>query len=315
MTVQWGLLSTAHINRKIIPAITQSAQGNLLGVASRSQSKAHVYADEWKIPRAYGSYEELLADKEINVVYISVPNHLHAEWIIKCLQADKHVLCEKPMCLSLEELEAVKMMSDQTGYKVMEAFMHLHHPQTHLWKSIVDTGVLGEIQHIRSSFTSTLDRSIENYRWDPDAGGGALWDIGVYPVSLIQYLYGASPNSVFGSMYTEGGVDVSTSAMLDFGQGRSAQLFVSFRSTFSTDTMIQGSAGQLYISHPYTNVDQCKAYIRRGNVLEHLDVPRQYLYSGEIAAMHDLIIDQKIPNVTLEVSRNVLSTILKIKIR
>ena len=192
--------------------------------------------------------------------------------------------------------------------------MHLHHPQTQLWKSIVDSGRLGDIHTMNSCFSFNLDRTSDNYRWDPDAGGGALWDVGVYPISLFQYLYGVTPMSGHALQHNEAGVDYSTSALLDFGQGRSAQFFVSFRSEYSTDTVIRGSTGQLYISHPYNNVDSCQAFIRRGSETESLDVPRQYLYSGEVENMHDIILNGKSPQVTLQDSRNVLSTILNLKI-
>ncbi len=313
MTVQWGILSTARINRRIIPAISNSARGNLLGVASRDITKATEYASQWEIPLAYGTYEELLANKDINIVYISLPNHLHAEWIIKSLKAGKHVLCEKPMCLSLVEMDAIEEASRLTGLTVMEGIMYLHHPQTHLWKSIIDSGSLGEIHTINSRFSFNFDRGPENYRWDPEAGGGALWDVGIYPISLFQYLYRSSAKAGHASMYHENNVDLSTTALLEYGDGRTAQLFVSFRSAYSTDTIIQGSNGLLNISHPFNNVDFCKAYIQRDSGIENLEVPRQYLYSGEVENIHDIILNGQSPHVTLDDSRNVLKTILNLR--
>lgn len=313
MTIHWGILSTAHINRRIIPAIQHSGRGHLTGVASRDLDKAQQYASSWNIPKAYGSYENLLADPDIQVIYISLPNHLHAEWIIKSLDAGKQVLCEKPICLSLTEMESIEDACNRTSNFVMEGFMHLHHPQTHLWKSILDSGALGDIHSLRSTFSFNLERPADNYRWHAATGGGALWDVGVYPISLFQYLLGESPVSVIASMYEENDIDQSTSAQLNYTGGRTGQFFVSFRSSFSTDTIIHGSAGQLHISHPYTNPDACRASIVRGNTTEHLDVPRQYLYSGEVEAMHDYIIAGKIPIVTSAFSRGVLETILKVK--
>ncbi len=313
MTIHWGILSTAHINRRIIPAIEQSGRGFLTGVASRDQAKAEEYASSWNIPKAYGSYEALLADRDIQVIYISLPNHLHSEWIIKSLEAGKQVLCEKPMCLSLPEMESIEDACSRTGNFVMEGFMHLHHPQTHLWKSILDSGTLGDIHSLRSTFSFNLERPADNYRWHSAAGGGALWDVGVYPISLFQYLLGESPVSVMASMYEENGIDQSTSAQLTYAGGRTGQFFVSFRSSFSTDTIIHGSAGQLHISHPFTNPDACRASIVRGNTTEQIDVPRQYLYSGEVEAMHDYIITGKVPIVTSAFSRGVLETIIKVK--
>ncbi|MBK9106260.1 MAG: Gfo/Idh/MocA family oxidoreductase [Saprospiraceae bacterium] len=313
MKINWGILSTAHINRRIIPAIRHSGRGQLRAVASRDLFKAEAYALHWDIPISYGSYEELLADKDIHIIYNSLPNHLHAHWTIKALEAGKQVLCEKPMCLTLAEMDAIEEASLRTGNFVMEGYMHLHHPQTHLWKSIVDSGVLGEIHSLRSCFTFNLERPTDNYRWNADAGGGALWDVGVYPISLFQYLLGESPISGMATFHLQDGVDHSTSAQLDYTQGRTAQFFVSFRSSFSTDIIIHGSAGQLQISHPLTNADACQAYIRSGNKIEHLDVPRQYLYSGEVEAMHDYLTSGKKPLVTTAFSRKILETILMLK--
>jgi predicted dehydrogenase len=313
MTIHWGILSTAHINRRIIPAIQHSGRGYLAGVASRDLVKAQQYASTWNIPKAYGSYEDLLADPDIQVIYISLPNHLHTEWIIKSLEAGKQVLCEKPMCLSLTEMEYIEDACNRTGNFVMDGLMHLHHPQTHLWKSILDSGTLGDIHSLRSTFSFNLERPADNYRWHAAAGGGALWDVGVYPISLFQYLLGESPISVMASMYEENGIDQSTSALLTYTGGRTGQFFVSFRSSFSTDTIIHGSAGQLHISHSFTNADACRASIVRGNTTEQLDVPRQYLYSGEVEAMHDFIETGKIPIVTTSFSKGVLESVLLLK--
>lgn len=313
MTINWGILSTAHINRRIIPAIRQSSHGHLRAVASRDLLKAEAYALTWNIPKPYGTFEDLLADQDIHIIYNSLPNHLHAQWTINALEAGKQVLCEKPMCLSVSEMEAIEEACHRTGNMVMEGYMHLHHPQTHLWKSIVDSGVLGEIHSLRSCFSFNLERPADNYRWNADAGGGALWDVGVYPISLFQYLLGESPMSGMATLHLQDGVDHSTSAHLDYTKGRTAQFFVSFHSAFSTDTVIHGSAGQLYISHPFTNADACHAYIKSGNKTEHLDVPRQYLYNGEVDAMHDYILAGKNPIVTTSFSRNVLETILMLK--
>jgi xylose dehydrogenase (NAD/NADP) len=309
MTINWGILSTAHINRRVIPAIRHSSRGHLLAVASRDLDKAQEYASQWHIPHAYGSYDDLLANDSIHAVYISIPNHLHTEWILKALQSGKHVLCEKPMCMSMPDLESVEKEMERTQLKVMEGFMHLHHPQTHLWKSIIDAGTLGDVQMMTSSFCFTLDRPEHNYRWDSKAGGGALWDVGVYPITLMQYLMNDSPQFATAIMNIDRGIDMSTSGMLEFSNARTGYFFVSFKSDFSTDTCIHGTLGQLMISHPYTNVDACQAFIRNGNKTERVEVPREYLYSGEIENMHDMILDGKPSRVPISVSRNVLQTI------
>ena len=158
--LNWGLLSTAKINRALIKPLNASKRTRLLAVASRSQSSADAYAREWKIPRAHGSYEAMFNDPEIDVVYNSLPNHLHAEWTIKALHAGKHVLCEKPIALSLDELDAMTQAAQETGNVLAEAFMYRHHAQTLKVKEIVDSGALGKIQLIKGAFTFTIKNGI-----------------------------------------------------------------------------------------------------------------------------------------------------------
>ena len=171
--LNWGLLSTAKINRALIKPLNASKRTRLLAVASRSISSAEAYAREWNIPRAHGSYEALLADPEIDVIYNSLPNHLHAEWTIKALRAGKHVLCEKPFALTLAEVDAMSQAAHETGKVLAEAFMYLHHAQTLKIKEIVESGVLGKLQLIKGAFTFTLTRE-GNYRWMEEMGGGSI---------------------------------------------------------------------------------------------------------------------------------------------
>src|SRR5512133_1849587 len=207
--LNWGVLSTARINRALIKPLTASKRTRLLAVASRSLSSAESYAREWKIPRAHGSYEALLADPEIDVIYNSLPNHLHAEWTIKALHAGKHVLCEKPIALTLAEVDAMTQAAKETGKVLAEAFMYRHHPQTLKAKEIVDSGALGELQLIRGAFTFTLTRE-GDIRSKKETGGGSIWDIGCYPISYARMIVGAEPVEVFGWQVTSaGGVDDS----------------------------------------------------------------------------------------------------------
>ena len=175
--LNWGLLSTARINRALIKPLNASKRTRLLAVASRSQSSAEAYAREWKIPRAHGSYEALLNDPEIDVIYNSLPNHLHTEWTIKALRAGKHVLCEKPIALTLAELDAMSQAAQETGKVLAEAFMYRHHAQTLKVKEIVDGGELGRIQLIKGAFTFTLTHE-DDIRLNQETGGGSIWDVG-----------------------------------------------------------------------------------------------------------------------------------------
>src|SRR6266542_959291 len=156
--LNWGLLSTARINRALIAPLRVSKRNNLLAVGSRTQESADQYAREWKIPRSHGSYEALLADPEIDVVYNSLPNHLHAEWTIKAVEAGKHVLCEKPLALNVDEVDAMQAAARKHGRFVMEAFMYRHHPQTLKVQEIVKSGSLGTLKLIRGSFSFVLSR-------------------------------------------------------------------------------------------------------------------------------------------------------------
>ena len=141
--IRWGLLSTAHINRRLIPAIRASERGELVAVASRSQDQADAYAAEWDIPQAFASYEAILASDAIDAVYISLPNHLHAEWTVKALHNGKHVLCEKPFALSLEGVDSMIAATEETGNVLAEAFMYRHHPQMKAVGEWVQAGRLG----------------------------------------------------------------------------------------------------------------------------------------------------------------------------
>jgi predicted dehydrogenase len=189
--LRWGLLSTARINKALFTPLRTSKRNRLLAVASRSQEKAGAYAHEKKIQLAYGSYEALLADPEIDVIYNSLPNHLHAEWTIKAVEAGKHVLCEKPLALSTDEVDSMDTAAEKYGKVVAEAFMYRSHPKTLKVKEIVDSGELGQVKIVRSSFTFVMTNP-NDYRWKPEMGGGGLWDIGCYPLSYPASCSGRS---------------------------------------------------------------------------------------------------------------------------
>src|SRR5215510_1697063 len=171
--LNWGLLSTANINRALITPLRASKRNRLLAVGSRTQESADKYAREWKISRAHGSYEALLADPEIDVIYNPLPNHLHAEWTIKAVEAGKHVLCEKPLALNVDEVDAIQAAARKHGRVVMEAFMYRHHPQTLKVQELVKSGSIGTLKLIRGSFSFSLTRE-KDVRLDPAMGGEAF---------------------------------------------------------------------------------------------------------------------------------------------
>ncbi|HFQ94108.1 MAG TPA: Gfo/Idh/MocA family oxidoreductase, partial [Anaerolineae bacterium] len=222
--VRWGLLSTANINRRLIPAIRQSEGGELVAVASRNKDTAVAYANQWDIPQTFGSYQEMLDSDAIDAVYNPLPNHLHAEWSIKAMRAGKHVLCEKPFALSLEEVDEMTAVSQETGMALAEAFMYRHHPQTKMIGEMVGDGRIGQITLVRAAFNFMLTNP-DNVRLVPEYGGGCLWDVGVYPVSFSQYIMGGPPEWVFSTQRLgETGVDIFFAAQMGYGNGRIAQI-------------------------------------------------------------------------------------------
>jgi D-xylose 1-dehydrogenase (NADP+, D-xylono-1,5-lactone-forming) len=197
--VKWGIMSTADINRKVIPGAHASPKVDLVAVASRDQARADAYAKTWEIERAYGSYEALLEDPDIEAVYISLPNNMHIDWSIKALEAGKHVLCEKPLSRHADQVEAAFDTADRVGRLLSEAFMYRHNPQTKHAKELVDSGAIGELRLVRSAFSYSLYDE-ENIRLRTDVDGGALMDVGCYTVSGSR-LFGGEPERVFGEAW------------------------------------------------------------------------------------------------------------------
>ena len=195
--VKWGIISTADINRKVIPGAHASGQVELVAVASRDQRRADEYAKRWDIPRAFGTYDDLLADPEIEAVYISLPNTMHCDWSMRALEAGKHVLCEKPLSRHPEEVAAAFDTADRTGLHLSEAFMYRHNPQTKRLQELVAEGAIGQLRIIRSVFSYSL-YDHDNIRLRTDVEGGALMDVGCYNVSGSRLL-GGEPNRSSGT--------------------------------------------------------------------------------------------------------------------
>ena len=194
-----GLLSTADINRKVIPGARASDKVDLIAVASRDRARAEEYAKTWEIERAYGSYEAMLEDSDLDAVYISLPNTLHREWSIRSLEAGKHVICEKPFSKRPDDVEAAFDAAERTGRLLTEAFMYRHNPQTAKLVELVREGAVGELRVVRSAFSYSL-YDTENIRLRTDVDGGSLMDVGCYCVSGSRLLAG-EPAAVSGQAY------------------------------------------------------------------------------------------------------------------
>ena len=194
-----GILSTAHINRLVIPGAHASEKVELVGVASRDLARAKAYAREWEIERAYGSYEALLEDPDVDAVYISLPNTLHCAWSVRSVEAGKHVLCEKPLSRHPAEVERAFDAAERAGRLLTEAFMYRHNPQTARVRQLVGEGAIGEVRVIRSAFSYSL-YDADNIRLRTDVEGGSLMDVGCYCVSGSRLL-GGEPTEVYGQAY------------------------------------------------------------------------------------------------------------------
>jgi D-xylose 1-dehydrogenase (NADP+, D-xylono-1,5-lactone-forming) len=313
--VRWGLLSTANINRRLIPAIRASQRGELAAVSSRSLENAAAYAKVWDIPQIFGSYEEMLASDAVDAVYIGLPNHLHADWSVRAMEQGKHVLCEKPFALTLAEVDRMIDVSRRTGRVVAEAFMYRHHPQTKIAGDWVRRGRLGELMLIRATFNFAMG-SRDNVRLVPEYGGGSLWDVGVYPVSLAQYITGRVPDWVAGDQWLgPTGVDEAFAGQLhygDDGRGLTAQISCAFRSPWYTYVELIGAEGRLALNRPFVGLEEDRRlifYDGEGKA-EEIEVPEQELYLGEVEDMHAAIIDGTPPYLSLAESRNHVRTVL-----
>ncbi len=218
--VRWGVISTANIGRAAVnPAIQASSNGELVAVASRDGDRARAFAEAHGIPGAYGSYQALLEDGDIDAVYIPLPNSEHREWTIRAVQHGKHVLCEKPLALDASECAEMEAAAAEHGVKLMEAFMYRFHPRTERVVEMIREGRIGTLKAIRSSFTFRLTRS-DNIRLDPDLGGGALMDVGCYCVNVSRTMAGEEPEAVQASaQWTDRGVDDFLAGMLHFPSG------------------------------------------------------------------------------------------------
>ncbi len=286
--VRWGVLSTAKIGlEKVIPAMQKGQYCSVEAIASRKLEKAQKAARQLGITKAYGSYNELLADPEIEAVYIPLPNHLHVSWSMKVLQAGKHVLCEKPVGLTSREAQELFEISKQyPQLKIMEAFMYRHHPQWQLAKQWVEEGKIGHLQAIQSFF-SYYNLDPNNIRNKADIGGGGLMDIGCYCISLSRFIFEDEPDRICGVMNydPELKIDRLTSGLLHFREGTS--IFTCATQLIPYQRVkIFGTSGWIEIEIPFNAPLDKSCKIRNGNNKKieevELKICDQYTIQGDL---------------------------------
>jgi len=291
MKVRWGVLSTANIGvRKVIPGMLQSQHCEMVGIASRNQGKARMVAAELGLPKSYGSYEELLADPEIEAVYIPLPNHLHVPWSIRALDAGKHVLCEKPIGLSSAEAEELMAASARHPHlKVMEAFMYRHHPQWQRARQLAREGSIGDLRTIQTFFSYYNDDPA-NIRNMAEIGGGGLMDIGCYCISVSRFIFDAEPQRVLGILEydPEFGTDRLASAVLDFGAGTSTWTCSTQLAGYQRVNIV-GTEGRVEIEIPFNapHDHACRIWHQRGANVEEIvfDPVNQYGLQGDLFSL------------------------------
>jgi predicted dehydrogenase len=281
---RWGILGAARIARtQFIPGLRASETGTPLAIASRSLERARGMAAEFGIPRAYGSYHELLEDPDVDGVYIGLPNSLHAEWSIRAAQAGKHVLCEKPLARTSAAAEDVAEACRAAGVVVMEAFMWRHHPQHARVAELIRQGAIGDVRMLRGSFSFTLGTG-PNVRLDPALEGGSLMDIGCYPVNVARWVFGSEPVACAGVQVVDAryGVDTSFAGSLRFEGERLALIDSSFQLPGTQRYEVVGTDGSLLLPRAFRpDTDPGVIEIRRGGVLETESIPPANQYGLE----------------------------------
>jgi predicted dehydrogenase len=287
LAVKWGIISTADINRAVIPPAKESPKVDLVAVASRDQARADAYAQEWGIPKAYGSYEALLADPDIEAVYISLPNNMHCEWSVKALEAGKHVLCEKPLSRHPAEVVEAFDTAERTGRLLSEAFMYRHNPQTKRLKELVDEGAIGELRLIRSAFSYGLYDE-DNIRLRTDVEGGALMDVGCYCISGSRLL-GGEPETASGeAWFGPSGTDWVFGGTLRFPHDVIALFDCGTAMPERDELEAVGSEGSLFLDDPW----HCKApgiELRRDDGVQRIEIERVDSYRLELENLSDAI--------------------------
>ena len=310
--VNWGILGAARIaEQQVVPAVARSTNGRVLGVSSAS-GRAHQFAERLGIPRAYTSHDELLADPEIDVIYLPLPNALHSEWTMRAAAAGKHVLCEKPIALSPDQLTEMEGACQESGVQLSEAFMYRHHPQIERVRELLTDGSIGEVRAVDARFHFLMDLSAgSDIRLDEALGGGALLDVGCYPIDLMNLLFGgpASEVAALSSLPDGAGVDTALAAALRY-DGVVATLSCGFTSPTMDHVTILGSEGSLEIRYPFrpdVNGGTGVIVINSGSRSENIEVDGDS-YRSEVEDFARRIIDNAPDTEGMRLSRWTVET-------
>jgi D-xylose 1-dehydrogenase (NADP+, D-xylono-1,5-lactone-forming) len=293
VTVCWGIISTARINELILAGARKSDRVQIVAVGSRDRARAETYARAKGLERAYGSYEELLADPGIRAVYISLPNALHVEWSIRALRAGKHVLCEKPFTRKPEEVETAFDVAEREGRLLMEGFMWRHHPQVRRLQDLIVEGVIGELKLIRGAFSFTADDP-RDIRLLTGPDGGSLLDVGCYCVHAARLLAG-EPERVYGeAARNDAGVDVRFAGTMRFRSGVLAQFESGLDLPVREELEIIGGEASLRLPDPWHGLSPL-IELHRGEAVEEITVESADSYGLELENLSDAVLGEAQP--------------------
>jgi D-xylose 1-dehydrogenase (NADP+, D-xylono-1,5-lactone-forming) len=309
--IKWGVLGYARIARgSVIPAIQRSSNAEFYAIASRDKAKLKECYEACSVPKSYESYDELINDSDVEAVYIPLPNALHKEWTIKAAKKGKHVLCEKPIALTVQECDEMISVCKDRKVKLMEAFMYRYTYRTKKVQEILASGVLGDIKYINSSFRFFLSNPA-SIKLKPELGGGSLYDVGCYPVNFISMITNDDPESIVAECIKEKGIDVILSAVLKYRSGIVATLNCGFNAFPRIYSEIVGTKGALDI--PDTFLDD-PGYItlitESGN--ERIEIAKSDRYMHEIEDFSQAVIDNREPLFSLAETRRNMTIIDKI---
>ncbi len=311
----WGILGPGGIAPRIVRALADNPRGELRAIAGRDPERTRAFAAAHGEPVVHPTFEALLDDPAIDVVYIALPNALHATWTIRALDAGKHVLCEKPLALTVADVDAIIAAAARNDRIAAEAFMYLHHPQTARMLELVRSGALGTIQVVSAAFSFLLGRPTDP-RIDPALGGGSLWDVGCYPVSVARRIAGQEPDGIAGfARFDERGVDRTFVGQLRFPGGMLAHFESGLAAPDRERVEVVGSAATLVIDHPFLpEPDGPPPSIRilRDGAAEQVPVESVDDYRAEVDDLQAAILDGTEPRVSLAFSRGSIAALVEL---
>jgi predicted dehydrogenase len=306
--IKWGILGCARIAQSaLIPAIQEAKNGVLYGIAARDEKRARDWARKYKFQKFYRDYQALLDDPDIDAVYIPLPNNLHCEWTCHAAKAGKHVLCEKPLALNSGEVRKMIREADKADVTLMEAFMYRFHPQIKKTLQLLESGEIGNVRFIRSSFTFMYIGDEENYRWSPEMGGGALYDVGCYTINVARLVFNEEPISIYARahFHPRFKVDLSTSMLLEFPRNRVALLDCSFESQFQSYFEIVGTEGRITLPRSYSaKLLDAPIVVLKGDKIRTITIPSANQYTRMVENFGECILKSHLLSYSAEDSYN-----------